>query len=185
MEDFKKLLGSEFSPYGDLAPEHLELLEQHYQLLLRWNQRINLTRITNLLNAVRYHYCESLYLAKRLPPGPLRIIDIGSGAGFPGIPVAVYRPYCFIDLVESHQRKAVFLCEATRGLTNVRVLPQRAEEIAGTYDWTISRAVRPEEVLKLNLAPNVAVLGTEGDKLPWGEARAVFQVERFRGRSGT
>ena len=48
----------------------------------------------------------------------------------------------------------------------------------GGYDWVISRAVRPEDVLKLNLAPNVAVLGTEGDKLPWGEARALFHVER-------
>jgi hypothetical protein len=47
-----------------------------------------------------------------------------------------------------------------------------------TYDWMISRAVRPDDVLKLKLAPNIAVLGTEGDKLPWGESRALFHVER-------
>src|ERR1700692_4023501 len=121
MEDFKSLLSLEFFPYGALTPQQLTLLEQHYRLLLRWNQKINLTRITNLQDAVRYHYCESLYLAARLPAGALRIIDIGSGAGFPGIPVAIYRPDCSVDLVESHQRKAVFLREAARRSMNVRI----------------------------------------------------------------
>jgi 16S rRNA G527 N7-methylase RsmG len=59
-------------------------------------------------------------------------------------------------------------------LTNVRALARRAEVLTDSYDWTISRAVRPEDVLKLNLAPHVAVLGTEGDSLPWGEKRALF-----------
>jgi 16S rRNA (guanine527-N7)-methyltransferase len=174
MEDFKSLLTLEFSPYGALTPQQLEFLEEHYRLLLRWNRRINLTRIVSLQDAVRYHYCESLYLANRLPEGPLRIIDVGSGAGFPGIPVAVYRPECAVDLAESHQRKAVFLREAARKLTNVRVLAQRAEAVTDSYDWTISRAVRPEDVLTLNLAPHVAVLGVEGENLPWGEKRALF-----------
>jgi 16S rRNA (guanine527-N7)-methyltransferase len=174
MEDFKSLLSLEFSAYGVLSSQQLVLLEEHYQLLLRWNPKINLTRITNLKDAVHYHYCESLYLAERLPEGPLRIIDIGSGAGFPGIPVAIYRPECTVDLVEAHQRKAVFLREAVRKLTNVRVLAQRAEAVTDSYDWTISRAVRQEDVLKLNLAPHVAVLGVEGESLPWGEHRALF-----------
>jgi 16S rRNA (guanine527-N7)-methyltransferase len=174
MEDFKSLLVLKFSPYGALTPQQLALLEEHYRLLLRWNQRINLTRITGLQDAVRYHYCESLYLAMRLPEGRLRVVDIGSGAGFPGIPVAIYRPECTLDLVESHQRKAVFLREAARGLANVRVLAQRAEAVTDSYDWTISRAVNPEDVLKLNLAPHVAVLGAEGESLPWGEKRALF-----------
>src|SRR5579871_343862 len=162
MEDFKPLLELEFSPYGRLTGDQLALLEQHYQLLLRWNQKMNLTRITNVSDAVRYHYCESLYLARSLPEGSLRIVDIGSGAGFPGIPVAIFRPDCEVHLVESHQRKAVFLNEATRNLANTRVLPVRSEEVTETYDWMISRAVRPDDVLGLILAPNIAVLGTEG-----------------------
>lgn len=174
MEDFKSLLALEFFPYGVLTPQQLGLLENHYQLLLRWNQKINLTRITSLQDAVRYHYCESLYLATRLPAVPLRIVDIGSGAGFPGIPVAIYHPECMVTLVESHQRKAVFLREAARTLRNVRVVAQRAEVLTDSYDWTISRAVRPQDVLTLNLAPRVAVLGVEGDILPWGEKRALF-----------
>lgn len=174
MEDFKSLLSLEFSPYGALTPQQLTLLEEHYRLLLRWNQKINLTRITSLQDAVLYHYCESLFLATRLPAGPLRIVDIGSGAGFPGIPVAIYRPECAVDLVESHQRKAVFLREAVRKLTNVRVLAQRAEGLTDSYDWAISRAVRPEVVRKLSLSPHIAVLGVEGENLPWGEKRALF-----------
>ncbi len=178
MEDFKSLLELEFSPYGTLTRPQLLLLEQHYQLLLRWNQKMNLTRITGLSDAVRYHYCESLYLAKSLPKNALRIVDVGSGAGFPGIPVAIFRPDCVVHLVESHQRKAVFLREATRHLPNTQVFPARSEDLTGTYDWLISRAVRPSDVLKSQLAPNVFVLGTEGEKLPWGESRALFHVER-------
>jgi 16S rRNA (guanine527-N7)-methyltransferase len=179
MEEFKELLAAEFAPFAALSPSQLQLLEQHYQLLLRWNQRMNLTRITSLLDAVRFHYCESLYLARFLPRHPLRIVDIGSGAGFPGIPVAIFRPDCSVDLVESHKRKSVFLAEVVRSLplANVRVFSKRAEDMVGPYDWVISRAVRPDDVLQLNLAPNTAVLGNTGDKLPWGEARGLFHVE--------
>jgi len=181
MADFKTLLAAEFAPFGSLADSQLQLLRLHFELLLRWNRRINVTRITSLLEAVRFHYCESLYLAQSLPKQPLSVVDIGSGAGLPGIPVAVMRPESSIDLVESHQRKAVFLIEVVRKLElpNVRVLAKRAENIVGAYDWMISRAVPAEDILKLNLAANAAVLGSVGDKLPWGEARALLRVERL------
>src|ERR1700688_961809 len=163
MEDFKSLLALEFSPYGTLSIDQLTLLDQHYHLLQRWNSKINLTRISSLTEIVRFHYCESLYLGNYLPRRSLRIVDIGSGAGFPGIPVAIYRSDCEVDLVESNQRKAVFLREASRNLPNVRVLAKRAEDLVSTYDWVISRAVRPQDILTLNLASNLAVLGTEGE----------------------
>ena len=178
MEDFKSLLASEFSPHGALTIDQLDRLDQHYRMLQRWNPKINLTRISSLTDIVRFHYCESLYLGNYLPARPLRIVDIGSGAGFPGIPVAIYRSDCEVHLVESHQRKAVFLREATRNLPNVRVLAKRANDLVGSYDWMISRAVRAQDVLKLKLASNVVVLGTEGEKLPWGESRALLHVER-------
>ena len=124
-------------------------LESHYELLLRWNRKLNLTRIEELEDVVRLHYCESLFLSQCLPPGPLRIVDVGSGGGFPGIPVAVSRPECEVTLVESHQRKAVFLREATRGLTNVTVAAKRAEDLVGSFDWVVSRAVAPAEIFRL------------------------------------
>src|SRR5580693_9684977 len=135
---------------------------------MHWNRRLNLTRIEDLEDAVRLHYCESLFLGKFLPAGALRIADVGSGAGFPGFPVAVLRPECTVDLVESHQRKAVFLREARAELGNIRVIGARAETLGqGSYDWVVSRAVRPSEVLALNLAPQAAVLmsGSDLDRL--------------------
>ena len=133
-------------------------LEAHYELMLRWNAKLNLTRITDRVEAWERHYKESMFLAHKLPPGPLRIADVGSGAGFPGIPIAIVRPECHVTLIESHQRKAVFLREATRDLPNVRVLGVRAESVTEQFDWIVSRAVSPEDVVKLKLAPNIALL---------------------------
>lgn len=180
MEEFKEILAREFAPFGALSETQLRLLEMHYELLLRWNRKLNLTRITNLLEAVQLHYCESLYLAAFLPKRPLRIVDVGSGGGFPGIPLGIYRADWSVDLVESHQRKAVFLTETVRqlGLPNVSVVANRAQDVVGSYDWMVSRAVNPDEVLALRVAPDVAILGNTGQKLPWGENRALFHVER-------
>jgi 16S rRNA (guanine(527)-N(7))-methyltransferase RsmG len=140
-----------------------------------------------LTESIQFHYCESLFLARTLPAGPLRIADIGSGAGFPGIPVSISRPDCQITLVESHQRKAVFLREASRELKNVRIASKRAEDVTEGFDWVISRAVTPADVLKLTLAKNTSLLIGENDALqltgdrvfvPWGDHRVVFHVER-------
>src|SRR5580704_16335876 len=106
---FRELLRREYQPWGELSDLQLDQLERHYQLLESWNRRLNLTRIEDLLDVVRFHYCESLFVSTVLPSGPLRVCDIGSGAGFPGIPLAVFRPDLQVVLIESDQRKAVFL----------------------------------------------------------------------------
>lgn len=163
-------------------------LERHFSLLIQWNQRMNLTAVEDIDRAVRLHYCESLFLGKSLPRGRLRIADIGSGAGFPGFPVAVLRPECQVDLVESNHRRAVFLREASQGVPNIRVLPRRAESLAERYDWVICRAVRPAEVLALQIAPMAAILMSESQmrldpdevqRLPWVQEHvlAMFHVK--------
>lgn len=131
-------------------------LEQHHQLLLRWNKKLNLTSEESL----ERHYGESVFLAEHLPPGPLRIADIGSGPGFPGFPVAVVRPDCQVTLIESHQRKAVFLKEASRIQPNIRVLAKRAEDVHEEFDWVISRAVSYQDLAAnlRRLAPRAALL---------------------------
>jgi 16S rRNA (guanine(527)-N(7))-methyltransferase RsmG len=148
--------------------------------MLRWNKVINLTRIERLEEVVDRHYSESLFVGANLPPGSLTIADLGSGAGFPGFPISILRPECSVILIESHQRKAVFLNEASRGLPNLSVLSKRAEEVGGRFDWVVSRAVSPGEVLRIarGLAPNVALLCNntplEADRvipLPWAEHR--------------
>jgi 16S rRNA (guanine527-N7)-methyltransferase len=183
---FKKLLAAEFAPYCSLTSRQLDQLESHYVSLTRWNERLNLTRIVDLSESVQFHYCESLFLARFLPPGAHRIVDVGSGAGFPGIPTAILRPECEVTLVESHQRKSVFLREATRELPNVRVIPKRAEDVDESFDWLISRAVTPSDVLRLRLAVSVALLIGEEDAsklngtseaVPWGKRRVLFHVK--------
>ena len=185
---FRELLRKEFSPYRDLSPDQLRLLEDHFRLLTAWNARLNLTRIQGLEDTVIRHYCESLFLGSWIPGGAWRIADVGAGAGFPGIPVAILRPECSVTLVESHQRKAVFLREAVRGLTNVSVESARAEDLRMQFDWIVSRAVDPQEVAALTFAARKALLigvedsqklGWESIKLPWGQERVVaFHVEQ-------
>ncbi|MCL6543633.1 MAG: 16S rRNA (guanine(527)-N(7))-methyltransferase RsmG [Bryobacteraceae bacterium] len=148
MSFFRELLATKVAPFLALSESQLLMLEQHWELLKRWNRRLNLTAITKEADAVTRHYAESLFVAVQLPAGQLKIADIGSGAGFPGVPVAVARPECRVTLVESSQKKAVFLREATRGLSNVEVLCARAEQLKSGYDWLVSRAVRPTDVLR-------------------------------------
>lgn len=190
---FKELLAREFAPYGALSKVQLDQLESHYGFLTRWNVRLNLTRISTLEDVVRFHYCESLFLGQFLPKGRLRIVDVGSGGGFPGIPVAILRPDCQVTLVEAHQRKSVFLREASRYLKNVQTISSRAEEMTSHFDWIISRAVAPSDVLKFSLAQNIALLIGRADTakfsgschaVPWGNKRILFHVERQGSENG-
>lgn len=178
---FRELLLDRISGFSQLSSLQVGQLEQHYELMLRWNKTINLTRIEGE-QAVERHYAESLFLGTCLPPGPLRIADVGSGAGFPGIPVAILRPEATVSLIESHQRKAVFLKEAARALPNVTVVARRAEEVQDGFDWVVSRAVSWNDLEELALAPSLALLGTEASgmsiPLPWDENRKVILVSR-------
>jgi 16S rRNA (guanine527-N7)-methyltransferase len=131
---------------GGVSESEAAALEAHYELLCRWNKVVNLTAIGTLEEAVARHYCEALFLAQRLPDDSASVADIGSGAGFPGFPVAVVRPGCTVTLIEADQRKAVFLREAARGRSNVRVLALRAEAVKERFDWVISRAVSYAEL---------------------------------------
>jgi 16S rRNA (guanine527-N7)-methyltransferase len=152
-----------------LSSSQIEVLEAHYNLMVRWNKTLNLTKITDPSEAIERHYLESLFLGLHLPGGELRVADIGSGPGFPGFPVAVLRPESHVTLIESHQRKAVFLREASRSLPNVTVLSQRAGEVKKSFDWVISRAVSYEDLRAAirALAPAAALL--TGEEVPPAE----------------
>jgi 16S rRNA (guanine(527)-N(7))-methyltransferase RsmG len=190
---FAEALVREFAPYGQLQPDQTAQLEAHYRLLLRWNAKLNLTRIESFEGALRLHYCESLFVGAMLPLGSLSVADIGSGAGFPGFPIAVLRPECSVTLMESHRRKAVFLREATRQLPNVTVFASRAEDYPGEVDWIVSRAVSQDDVLRLPYGKNRALLagGTDAatlgsaQRLPWGKDRFIVTVPRETVSRGT
>ena len=165
----------------ELSQVQVDQLFQHYELLLRWNQKMNLTTVEPGPETVIRHYCESLFFASHLPAGrdTISVLDLGSGAGFPGIPIAVLKPSWHVTLVESNQRKAVFLRESSRHLGNVLVLAKRIEEVSEKGDWVVARAVDPLEVLAAvpRLASNIGLmLGSEDfssiqndSRIAWGE----------------
>jgi 16S rRNA (guanine527-N7)-methyltransferase len=191
-EEFSELLRRYFSPVGRLSTAQVQQLQGHYRLLVRWNKVLNLTSVRDLEGVVVRHYCESLFCGLHLPPEAVWVLDVGSGAGFPGIPMAVERPDCRFTLAESHQRKAVFLREATRELGNVRVEARRVEGMAEHFDWVVARAVKWEGVLSAicRLGQWVALLVGEAEaerlaarrgvewrapiRLPWGERRVLL-----------
>ena len=123
---------------GRLTANGLSNISTYIDLLLRWNARVNLTAIRQPEEIVTRHFGESLFAARHLFPSatpeqssvPIRLIDIGSGAGFPGLPIKIWVPHLDLTQIESNQKKATFLREVARTLTlmNVNVFPGRARD---------------------------------------------------------
>jgi 16S rRNA (guanine527-N7)-methyltransferase len=158
-ELFRTALEQAATSFGvPLLASQVDSLVTHYEMLCRWNRRINLTRIIEPVDAARLHYGESLW-GGRFIFGARAMIDIGSGAGFPGIVLAVLNPDLKVTALEVNQKKAVFLNEAADAmkLKNFRVARARLEEFDwSVYDLLTSRALdRAEEMLQ----PVVARLG--------------------------
>jgi 16S rRNA (guanine527-N7)-methyltransferase len=118
--------------------------ESYLDLLLRWNQRLNLTAIKDPLQVIQRHFVESAFTAQHLPPGVASLLDYGSGAGFPGIPIAICRPEIVVTLAEAQERKASFLRETLRILAVPgRVYAGRVETMPeqDMFDAVTMRAV--------------------------------------------
>jgi 16S rRNA (guanine527-N7)-methyltransferase len=154
------------APLTDLQ---LENISTYIDILLRWNARINLTAVRQPEEIVTRHFGESLFAARHLfpqpelhdasgeprPPKPsaaferssdahsTRLIDVGSGAGFPGLPIKIWAPHTHLTLIESNQKKATFLREVSRSLTltDVNVFAGRSEDFLGAADFVTLRAV--------------------------------------------
>ena len=161
---FRELLAC----YGR-GDEGVSQLLLYHQLLCEWNTRMNLTGNTDLSVMLAAHYADSLapLAIEGLFPQNARLIDVGSGAGFPGVPLAIARPDLRITLLDSLQKRVRFL-EAVKeacGLANVQVRWGRAEDAAHDdklreqYDIAAARAVAPSHVLCELLLPFVRVGG--------------------------
>jgi 16S rRNA (guanine527-N7)-methyltransferase len=121
-------------------------IQQYTEILLAWNEKVNLTAIRDPLEILHRHFCESMYGAKFLPVEKCRLADVGSGGGFPGLPLKIMRPDLEVFLIESNVKKATFLAEVVRelGLTDTRVLVSRFEELGeevAPLDFVCSRAL--------------------------------------------
>lgn len=176
----------------------LERFEDFLSLILRWNSKINLTAIRNADGILSRHFVESIACARALPAGIHTLLDFGSGAGFPGIPIALCRPEIAVTLAESQLKKVAFLQEAVRLLEiAAKVYGGRAETLAETFDCVVLRAVDrmhrathaaarlvgPHGWLvlmvargnlnELHVAAGGAFLWTQLSKLPGGEDRLI------------
>lgn len=116
--------------------------EAYLALIQRWNARMNLTAVREEEGILSRHFVECIACAQALPAGIGSLLDLGSGAGLPGIPIAICRPEIPVTLAESQGKKAAFLHEAVRELRlSARVHAGRAEDLDGSFDCVVLRAV--------------------------------------------
>ncbi len=151
-------------------------IRKYTSLLLRWNERVSLTTVTDTVEIIKFHFGESIFALSAVPMCNGRLADVGSGAGFPGLPLAMANPELHVTLIESSTKKATFLSEAVRelDLKNVGVSRQRMEDLPldpSGFDFITARALGNYEKL-LKWSPER--LSSTGKIILWlGEADAL------------
>jgi 16S rRNA (guanine527-N7)-methyltransferase len=152
-ELLKPFLQKDDGNRGAFSHPQLQQLSDYLDLLLHWNAKTNLTSVREPEEIVKRHFGESLFLAADLSGEAVATaLDVGSGAGFPGIPLKIYSPEIAVTLIESQNKKATFLKEVIRKctLTNINVHSGRAETLQDKADLVTLRAVeRFEDVLPM------------------------------------
>ncbi len=151
-EDRISELLSPFLGQTALSEEQLAAVQTYLELLLKWNAKINLTAIRKPEEIATRHFGESFFAAAQIFPDQdsnASLIDIGSGAGFPGLPMKIWAPGIALTLIESNQRKATFLREAVRALEmpRVEIKTDRAENLDIQADVVTLRAVEKFEAI--------------------------------------
>jgi 16S rRNA (guanine527-N7)-methyltransferase len=162
--------------------EQVLKIQEYIKILLTWNDQLNLTAIRDPLDILYRHFCESMYATVAVPVEKGRLADVGSGAGFPGLPMKIMCPNLHVFLVESNVKKATFLAEVVRdlGLTNARVLVSRYEELGeevAPLDFVCSRAVGQFEAL-LDWAGSKRVAAKK--VILWTGTRDLDEIRRIR-----
>ncbi|NIM95198.1 MAG: 16S rRNA (guanine(527)-N(7))-methyltransferase RsmG [Anaerolineales bacterium] len=152
----------------DLGPRQLDAFATYLIELIEWNRRFNLTAITDPEGIEVRHFLDSLTctLAMDLQEG-IRVVDVGTGAGFPGIPIKIMSPQIRLTLVEATRKKAEFCQHVidTLSLDSVEVVHARAEKVGQDpqfrhqFDWALARAVAPLPVLVEYLLPLLRIGG--------------------------
>ncbi len=151
----------------DLTPAQLDQFSRYADLLIDWNLRFNLTSIVDLHDIVIKHFLDSLSTLRSIPPGPIKLIDVGAGAGLPGLPIKLVRPEVSLALLEATRKKCDFLKAVIDDLhlSDVKVVNARAEEAGRMeehreqYDIAVARAVADLPVLIEYLLPFVKIGG--------------------------
>ena len=168
--NFKGYLKDAADKYGiNLSEKQLEQFEKYFQLLIEWNEMINLAAITDPKEVAIKHMIDSLSCwNEELFDENIKVIDVGTGAGFPGIPLKIFKPGIKLTLLDSLNKRIVFLRTVVDelGLKNVECIHARAEEGARNkelreqFDLVVSRAVARLSVLAEYCLPFVKINGT-------------------------
>jgi 16S rRNA (guanine527-N7)-methyltransferase len=158
-----------FDTQSSVDPEFISKLLIYIGLLIKWNKKISLTSITNEEDIVRKHFGESLYCLNFVEISYGRLADVGSGAGFPALPIKLARPSLGISLYEPNLKKATFLNEVIRsvGLSATKVIRDRVPEIQpepGTLRYVTTRAVSMQDKI---LGWALAALDNGGNAVFW------------------
>ena len=149
-----------------LQEEQLEQFFTYKELLIEWNKKMNLTAIEQEEDIITKHFIDSLSIASYIPD-TAKVIDIGTGAGFPGIPLKILKKDLSLTLLDSLNKRITFLEEVIRNLSleNIQAVHARAEELAHKeeyreqYDIAVSRAVAPMHTLLEYMLPYVKIGG--------------------------
>ncbi len=179
-----------------LKENHLSLFQTYYEELVEWNRRFNLTAITDYEGVQIRHFLDSLSCLLVLPRAELqagaRVIDVGTGAGFPGLPLRIVCPGMRLTLLEATRKKVDFLEHllGRLGFSDVEVIHARAEDLGHRpgyregYDWAIARALAEMPTLVEYLLPLVrvrgAILAQKGENAP-AEVHAAEEAIRILG----
>lgn len=167
---FKDIL-QDFAEKSDIKLTDIQVqkFKRYYELLIEWNQKMNLTALVEPGDVALKHFCDSMLLLKfvDIPKGS-SVIDVGTGAGFPSIPIKIVRPDIKLCLLDSLNKRLVFLGEVVKelGLDNVEIVHSRAEDGAKTvklrekFDFATSRAVAQLNVLSEYCLPYVKIGGS-------------------------
>ena len=131
------------------SEQMIDKFNAYYDLLIEWNKKINLTTITEYDDVVLKHFIDSVLICTFFDINNKRVIDVGTGAGFPGIPLKILNPDCEIFLIDSLNKRVKFLEYVSQvlDLKNITILQGRAEDLAknntlrATFDYSVSRAV--------------------------------------------
>lgn len=158
MKELAKEINIEFSV------EQLEKLYRYMELLLEWNEKINLTAITDPEEIILKHFIDSLTILKEIKDNE-KVVDVGTGAGFPGIPLSIMNETIKITLVDSLNKRLIFLQDVIDELKlkNVKIVHARAEDFGKdknyreTFDVAVSRAVANLSTLSEYLIPLIKV----------------------------
>ena len=161
MEELKTYLESKKIEYN---PAILDKFNTYYDLLIEWNNKFNLTAITDKKEVEIKHFIDSLTALDYIKDNSL-ICDIGAGAGFPSIPLAILLPNCKFTLIDSLNKRVNFLNEVINslGLTNCECIHARIEDFAiknkEKYDFALARAVAPLNILLEYTMPILKING--------------------------